>query len=794
MALDTKAKKIPLNRITHSLRASQLIYQYGPGNMVDFPDQTLMTAAPEFWAEEVEKIHDERLEKALHVDYFGMPSSDIEKNHKDGVSYVRFPEWYFCPKCRDFKPLKEWLSEYRKKARSNKLEKDPDMVRNFRCPTCWQPLVVSRIVTVCEHGHINDFPWVEWVHARSGRQICSHPMLQLKTASSSSEGLEGIVVACKNCQARTTLTGAFDTNAFERLHQKMQGNYDFYCEGGHPWKHKREKCGKFPRTMQRGSSSIYFPVTVTSLVIPPYSSLLTNQIEESSAYTECRLSIKTLRDMFELMGGTPPEVRHMMLLDRLSESAHKIAIEIGADEDAVLNTLKRRWLDDENEEPVTEISYRAEEYDALCGTIRVNDQKYDGDFVSEQANVLDYQLPFLKRISLIHKVREVIALTGFSRLTPVEGSVEKKENEYFVSIKESKTNWYPAYQVRGEGIFIEFNEDYIKHWRTNTPDAQARAAQLQENYNASFIGSRHPRNITSKYLLLHTISHLLIKQLSFECGYGIASLKERIYCGETADEKEMAGILIYTAGGDSEGTLGGLVRQGRSDVFPGIFRKAIEAARLCSNDPVCSLSNGQGRDSLNMAACHSCALLPETSCEDYNGFLDRGVVVGTLRHPQIGFFASQLSNGWQSSLDTFPQTEMPVENTERFHDKDKSIIVRPETSMNTEGMSWKDIWLGLAEYATDAEEKQRLEKLSYMAESFTGKEQPVQDCEFELLGDGEAFVAELLWPESRVMYFAAENVEGYEATKGTEWTCFSGADTELSHTGIIAALKAIPHR
>ena len=267
MAMDTKSKSVPLNRVTHGLRVSQLIYQYGPGGMVDFPDQTLMTAAPEYWAEQVERIHDERLERALKVDYFGMPSAEAGKQM--GISYVRFPEWYFCPKCRSFQPIGEWVKAYQKSNRAK--EKDKDMVKNIRCPKCWQPLVVSRIVTVCENGHIDDFPWVEWVHARSyaGREVCSNPQLRMMTASSSSEGLEGISVVCEYCKAKATLSGAFDKDIFSRLHEKWKGKYDFTCRGRHPWKHTCEKCAAVPRTMRRGSSSIYFPVTVASLVIPP---------------------------------------------------------------------------------------------------------------------------------------------------------------------------------------------------------------------------------------------------------------------------------------------------------------------------------------------------------------------------------------------------------------------------------------------------------------------------------------------------------------------------------------------
>src|SRR5699024_5560039 len=148
---------------------------------------------------------------------------------------------------------------------------------------------------------------------------------------------------------------------------------------------------------------------------------------------------------------------------------------------------------------------------------------------------------------------------------------------------------------------------------------------LNDSYAESFLGQNHPRRINAKFLMLHTMAHLLIKQLRFECRYSIASLKERIYCSEATEGKEMASILIYTASVDSEGTMGGLVRQGRPDCLPKVFKKALEGALTCSNDPVCSLSDGQGRDSLNLAACYACALIPETSCEEYNIFLDRGV-------------------------------------------------------------------------------------------------------------------------------------------------------------------------
>jgi hypothetical protein len=149
--------------------------------------------------------------------------------------------------------------------------------------------------------------------------------------------------------------------------------------------------------------------------------------------------------------------------------------------------------------------------------------------------------------------------------------------------------------------------------------------------------NQEPKVGTPKYILIHTLAHLLVNQLVYQCGYGSASLRERIYAAD--GENPMSGVLIYTAAGDSEGTMGGLVRMGQPGYFEEILAKAIEKARWCSSDPVCIESKGQGPDNCNLGACHSCTLLPETSCEEQNRLLDRGVVVGTLEKPDVGYFS-----------------------------------------------------------------------------------------------------------------------------------------------------------
>lgn len=775
MSLDIQKDKISLNKVTHSVRASQAVLQYGVGAMVDFPDQTLMTAAPEYWKEGIEQIHDERLEKVLHVDYFGMPGGRVGA----GVSYARFPEWYFCPKCRRFQPISEWMKDYKAKARKTAVDKDPYMVKHMRCPTHYQDLVVARVITVCEHGHIDDFPWVKWVHCQSiggARRVCGNPKLTFKTGASSTEGLEGLEVSCETCKAKATLKGAFDPGKFQDLDKRYKGEYGFACNGRHPWKHSKEACELYPRVLQRGSSSVYFPVIASSLVIPPYSNILTTRIEESKAFADCKTTLTNATKFI------PPEMKDTVVDGMIGTFSEQIAREISVSPEQVKGVLERKWKRPVEEEYSTlSVKYRAEEYDALSGEIALGSDDY-GDFMRESTNIEDYGIPYVKRISLIHKIREVQALTGFTRIKPAEKTETAGRPENVVSVKEDGTNWYPAYQVRGEGIFIEFDRDAICSWRNSTPEIQKRVDILNGKYRDSFIGANNPRTISAKFLLLHTISHLLIKQLSFECGYSIASLKERIYCSDDADGREMEGILIYTASGDSEGTMGGLVRQGRADTFPRMFRKAIESAMTCSNDPVCSLSLGQGRDSLNMAACYSCALIPETSCEEFNVFLDRGVVVGTFNNKNLGFFNEQLygASGW---------IKEQVAETATIEDENRKCMFVLGEGTDMRDSTYSEIWNELLQWADSESEREFFENLMNNHTRFSRKEKPVYDCEFMLVGHDEKYRCDLAWKESKVALFTEMGDEDYEKAMGSDWTCFSSTDSALTLDAILSALK-----
>lgn len=777
--------RIRLNKTTHSVRASQAILQYGVGAMVDFPNQTLMTAAPELWQSQIEKIRDERLEKALQVDYFGLPLGGDSSANDNGLAYVRFPEWYFCPSCRLFQPLSKWVSDYRKRATDKQLENDYHMVKNVRCPTCKAELVVARIITVCECGHIDDFPWVKWVHCENikggPRRICQSPRLTFKTSATSAEGLEGITIECETCHAKATLRGAFSTGKLQQLDRDTEGYYGFKCSGRHPWKNTIQDCDEYPKVLQRGSSSVYFPIVASSLVIPPYSSKMTADINNSLRYEECRERVKTIKETPFIPDGNKPAAIEAEII----KAADDISFETGYSKQAIEAVLKRQWLETAQEPGYasTSVKYRAEEFEALSGQVESSN---DGDFIREEIPIEKYTLPGVKGLTLVHSIREVRALLGFSRIEPASEMNIIDPSRAAVSIKNPSTKWYPAYQVRGEGIFLEFDNNAIKQWEEQFPEVQERAQWVNRNYEESFIGANRPRTITPKFLLIHTLAHLLIKQLSFECGYSIASLRERIYCGEAAEGKEMAGVLIYTASGDSEGTMGGLVRQGRPDVFSGIFKKALEMAVACSNDPVCSLSRGQGRESLNLSACYSCTLIPETSCEEFNVFLDRGVVVGTCEDERMGFYSEFLFGKDSYSSDIQPKKQKRVKAVKRASRKPYYVV---DKGVDLKDTSYEDVWDSIKRWSDNTSEKELLEALKSDASRFKDVEKPYKDCAFRVGTLSDVFECDLYWPHSSIALFTEDNKDSYDNLRETTLTCVLLCDNTVSPESIYSLLR-----
>ena len=294
-------------------------------------------------------------------------------------------------------------------------------------------------------------------------------------------------------------------------------------------------------------------------------------------------------------------------------------------------------IQNEQEEKDDPVLFRKEEFEVL----RV--PRKDEVLKIKKVELSEYDpkiSKFFSKIMLIDKLRETRVLSGFSRVYPENDLNVSQRKEMLWKDKSKIYSWLPAYIVYGEGIFLEFDEIKIRQWEENQR-VQKRVEKLIERFNVSQEKRKIKKKvINARYVLIHTFSHLLMNRLTFECGYSSAALRERLYVS-SEENNSMAGLLIYTADGDAEGTMGGLVRMGKPGNLEPAILTAIEEARWCSADPVCmEMGNlhGQGPDSCNLAACHNCALVPETACEDFNRFLDRGVVIGDFNNPSLGFF------------------------------------------------------------------------------------------------------------------------------------------------------------
>ena len=611
------------------IRRSQLISPFGIGSMVDFPrDETLMTAGLDAWPYAKEPcppqsgwlIVEERLQIRLGVSHFRLPSDFRDpmvglKYPNQRIPFVRFPRWHYCHICGGMEHLPLYSPtpqrcagrRYTQHTCANK----PERKRPF--------LIPMRFVAVCPHGHIEDFPFMEWVH----RTSVPSPSCKLRArAGRSSAGLTGITIECL-CGAHRTMGGVFE---FDESRGGPLHRIGFDCNGVRPWlgesENPRGSCGQFLRVVQRGASNVYFPYVVSSIYLPfwaeGYDRDIIRALEDPTVWSVLAT------------GSAAGKVAH--------ERAEIIAQMRGLDVQELAEAANKKLsgqLVPQDPEGYSDEHSRYHEYQALMAGrggektdlyVRVADLGQYSPWISS----------LFARVGLVHKMRETRVLAGFTRILPPE---EPPQPERVQSLKLDATiDWLPGILVRGEGIFLQLNSASMSKWISSTPIVVERIKHLAQQYNHT----RHARGqadmeIQTKFVMMHTLAHSLINQLSYDCGYGSASLRERIYCDSRDLEHPMEGILIYTASGDSEGTLGGLVRQALRGRLERTIERSLQRAEWCSYDPVCIESQGQGTDNSNLAACHGCVLLPETSCEWGNRLLDRATLVGLPKDQRLGF-------------------------------------------------------------------------------------------------------------------------------------------------------------
>lgn len=628
-----------------SIRRSQMLTAAGPGAIVDLVDHAVVIKGLDAWqyGDAGEGfLQEPRLEKQAlsmlkgagrwphaHVRLRLPPRcEDDDAAPWRGVHAREFPGWYLCRTCR---------SLVRRDALDDRREH-----------TCYvdarknQPTVPIRFVSACPRGHLQDIHWRSFVHggqfeegmekppgetqvyyckvdpehgsmvADDGREHTSD--LALVTTGTSG-GLTDLVVVCRRC-GRTR--GLQDLRLPHALGT---------CAGWRPWLQTNDDhCEEQAKLLIRTGSNVWFPQRLSVLSIPDVGEDLRRKVSKHWPMLE---EVQTVN---EFLGLT-------RMIRSLREAFED------EDDDEVLDAIRayRSGAD------ATAVPIREAEWAALMAA----PPGYADDLPPKGerwfARRLDQPLPaYLDRVVLVHALREVRAMVGFTRIEGVsvgpEGELELA-GQQTAPLSEHK-DWIPAVEILGEGVFLAFDESALRAWEARDAvkarEDQFRVGLRRENELASSDTSMD-RFTGARLIMLHSLAHMLITQISLECGYSASAIRERIYCYRHPEDpaKSRAGILLYTGTPGSEGTLGGLVEVGREIVRH--IEEAVQHALLCSNDPVCAQhrpdghEDGRGREG---AACHGCLLIAEPSCERMNRDLDRALVVPTLEEAGAAFLGA----------------------------------------------------------------------------------------------------------------------------------------------------------
>ncbi|MFC8421418.1 DrmB family protein [Streptomyces sp. NPDC057236] len=593
------------------IRRAQAITTYGVGSLIAVDHESFVVSgldeADRSWrSAESPKIYERRLARLLNVDHFRLPPASDDTS-KDGLRVRRFPLMHSCPECNELQHHRDF---------------NPPAGRSV-CGTCEVDLVPSRFVVACEAGHLGEFPYWQWVHRSSARGSTTvgkcEGKLRLRTSGRTSS-LRSVLVSCTCGRApEVSMEGSFRRNALKDLGLK--------CRGHRPWlgtSAPEQECGLPLRTLQRGSSSVWQPVLKSALSIPPWSNRredpLAGHWEKLRKY-ETREAVEIYLDAVFTEGAWPLSLDEVMTL---------LAAE--------------REEDPSAGEPATfDHRYRAlrnKEYERLRSGNDESEHSRDEQFVCEtplgDRSVLD---PLgVTGPMLVKKLREVRALKAFTRLVDAESTTDAKE----MPLSQDPLRWLPAMEVRGEGVFLRLDENRLGTWEktiavTARVERMRTAHQRVLDQRADDPSRAVPSPATPRMVLLHTLAHVLINEWSLDAGYPAASLRERLYAAD-----DMAGMLVYTATSDSAGSLGGLVAQGEPELLDRTVRSAVRRAEWCSSDPLC-METEVSATGTNLAACHACVMLPETSCEHNNILLDRALLVGTPEDPSVGFFQEVLT-------------------------------------------------------------------------------------------------------------------------------------------------------
>lgn len=611
-----------------SVRPSHLMFTGGVGALVDLPNFAVLVRGIDDWHYDSFEWADLKEPRLLHAvngliaDPYGpqvtqlrpapwMDGTDSDPSGpaaKVGVPVLPFPQWLRCTACNDLGALDSKIFKF-----ENARPRRPDQARFFH-ESCTakrkgkRPLAVAaRFVLVCPAGHLDDFPYASFVHRGGPCTEVSHPRLQMLDHGGNQAA--NVKVKCVNCGQ--------DRNIRDAMGQRGEITLP-RCRGRHPHLSTFDPAGcKLPsKPLVIGASNQWFAQTLSVLAVPPTSgSALQGKVEQLWEHLKKAVLPEILDALWDLPQFKP---LHQWTQAEVFEaiSAHRSSVD---DATAV-------------QEAAAYPDLHTPEWEIFTSPQLPEPSE---DFALNGVAVPPALSGVFSHIVQADRLREVRALIGFTRLDAPD-----PEDPTLVArapLSRSRTPaWVPATEVRGEGIFLRVSDELVADWERRVVSSAALAAH-RDAY-VEFRRNRYSGRVQdtddplrgwpgARYIALHTLSHLLIRAISLECGYSSASLSERIYAGR--DDDRRTGILIYTAVPDTEGTLGGLVALAEPERFTRIVRRALRDAERCSSDPLCAdrLPRPPHEDFLHGAACHVCLFVSETTCERGNRFLDRRFIV-----------------------------------------------------------------------------------------------------------------------------------------------------------------------
>jgi hypothetical protein len=591
-----------------SVRRSQLISPFGVGSICEIDGQSFIVKDTGLWnLAGLSRIRLDRITARLN----GVRSLMAPR---EKVPVARFPRWLFCPTCR---------SMYRWSYKLDQGTQDSDTTPRPACGnrTCQgADLVPMRFVQVCDNGHIDDIDWYWWAHKKSQAAktgSCSRDSARLKFQVRGERGgdFDSMRISC-SCNATNTLEGIADGPVGT-------------CSGRQPWRSPSE-CDKRAFMEPRGSTALHYASTLSALEIsldPEAGAGIREKLLDDPRFKGV---IKTAHSL----GLDLALEVNSAVVDMARAQLALIAADLDVDSEEVwaifIDELEPA---DDEADPSIPMEYAVSDlqkdiFSDEFTVLSLPEDTLDGPLV-RRVHKLGNDSPlgihrFFSKIVQVESLREVRVFRGFQRRDVTSANVLIEAD------LGKQVGWLPAIDVRGEGVFLEINKPALSKWlQDNRKTLEDWVKPQLEAAEEGQLSDRFSTHLGIPFLMIHTLAHLLMNQLSFDCGYSSTSLRERLYCGPP--ESLYGGLLIYTADSDAEGSMGGLVEMGEPQRFAEVIYRAVSSSQWCSGDPVCRELPQQGMRGLNRAACHACCLVAETSCTHANTLLNRVLVSGDGR-------------------------------------------------------------------------------------------------------------------------------------------------------------------